>query len=246
MIPIVICSSNIYSSVVSVSIESILRVFSDEKIFEFHVIGLTKYINIDERAEYYIYPGSDMDSWSTRVKFGIGKLPFDNFILITEDILFTRGCVKYLVDVFEDFITSNKKYLRLSPFPGPDIWHEEIGFVSSKCLHRISMQPSIWYKDYLINLLSDGETIWEFELYGSFRTGYYDQIYALGNRKIEYIEIITRGELTPVGFNYIRKLGYVPIALPVQSWIVFIKRLLLHKVQHNLMRVRSLRFFSGW
>lgn len=246
MIPIVICSSNVYSAVVPVAIDAIEKTFGKSDLFEFHVIGLTRNLNIDKRAKYYLYPGSDTDDWSTRVRFGVLALPCEYFILITEDILFTRGEVSRLIQLYDSMILSKKEYLRLSPFPGPDDSGKDVGFVSSECLHRISMQPSVWRKEYLLNLLKGGESIWEFELYGSFRTSCNDQIYAVGNAQIEYIEVITRGQLTPAGYSYMEELGFEPIDLPIQNNIAYGRRLMKHKLQSVLMKLPFLRFFTGW
>ncbi len=70
----------------------------------------------------------------------------------------------------------NLHAIRLNPCPPPDIPVPAIpylGFQREGQPNRISMHATLWRRETLLQLLHPGESIWEFEIYGTIRSNQY-------------------------------------------------------------------------
>lgn len=135
-------------------------------------LGSNHQLYADSRIKT-ITVGDDRD-WSSGVLKMLKQIPYTYLIVLLEDYLFYKrvdtlritGLVSYLKK-------KNAACLRLFPCPGPDencSDNAEVGEIRKGARWRLSLQPAIWDRQMLINLIREGETPWEFEVKGSIRT----------------------------------------------------------------------------
>lgn len=124
--------------------------------------------------------GDDI-SWSDSLQKGVSLLKEDYILLLLDD-LFLRESVntKEVLEVFRWVVESDINYVRMNPMRNkPDKpLNESIGILSKGVIYRTSTVVSVWKKNVLLDLLKDGESAWDFELYGSIRSDKYDRFYA--------------------------------------------------------------------
>lgn len=125
-----------------------------------------------------IHAGIDTD-WSSVRKAILKQVKEKYVIMLLED---------YFVDGPVDMVTLRKSidamkkhnalFLRLSCFPvsHKSLWEYDVlpeepflGKIKEKQEYKINTQTAIWNRELLIDLLQDGESIWNFEIEGSKR-----------------------------------------------------------------------------
>jgi hypothetical protein len=92
--------------------------------------------------------------------------------------------------------------VRLTLRPGPDERIPEIpevGVVAVGAPYRVSTQAAIWRVESLLSLMRDKESIWEFEINGSFRSSRMkDGFYCVWDNAIDYgRHVVERGKWFP-------------------------------------------------
>ena len=243
---VVICTSNGYSSFIDIFVHFFNKNFDTSLEVNLYAVGITKDIEVkgvtclpsilDENAP-----------WSNRVLDGFLKVSEENILFLTEDILFTKSKSRVLFDkVFDTFITKQFDYLRLSPFPSPTKKLTNLyGEVSPYIIHRVSMQPSLWRKEFLMETIKKGESIWEFEVKGSRRTRNSSKVMALNNYEIPYSEVISRGKITRRGFNLLKLEGYHLNNFRVKSTSEELEIIFYHIITFAISKINFLRKYSG-
>jgi hypothetical protein len=87
--------------------------------------------------------------------------------------------------------------IRLNPDPPPDIPMPailDLGFQGEGQPNRISMQATLWRRESLLQLIHPGESIWEFEIYGTLRSNRYPGgICGCWKSVIHYVMGLNRG-----------------------------------------------------
>lgn len=123
---------------------------------------------------------SSKASWSVRVRRMLESIPSPYVLLFLEDYLINasvdservRGLIRYARE-------HNAAYLRLFPSPGPDAVCEDnldVGLIHKGSRYRICTQASWWEKRVLTRLLTEGESVWDFESNGSRRSNDLEQL----------------------------------------------------------------------
>lgn len=158
--------------------------------------------------------------WSRRMLEGLQHISEPNLLFLTEDILFLDNKNnKLFKNIYEQFIQHDLSVLRLDGFPTPDADSNTLmGPVSKYSIYRLGMQPSLWKRCYLIDIMRNNESIWEFEINGSRRSRYDNKVFSLKKRILPYEEVIARGKISRIGKSLLLKhgLGNV-LTLPVRS-----------------------------
>jgi hypothetical protein len=118
-------------------------------------------------------------SWSSNLKRCLEELPTEYFIIFQEDFLFTKRVNTGRIDTFVQFLKEQEAAcLRLMPFPPPETLIDDnlqIGEISRGAPYRVSLQTAIWNKSVLYELLKEGESPWDLENMGSFRSNSIDR-----------------------------------------------------------------------
>ena len=155
-----------------------------------------------------ILSGVDQD-WSTSYKrilsqikeqkifviledFLLASLVDEKLFATTVDFLFTRDAkhIKYLNGVLPDSVTDN-----------PNIGQYERG-----APYRATVN-GFWDRDYLMTLLIEGESPWNFEILASYRTSYADGFYCLMTPLCDHRNMIEKGQWIPQSLEWARSEG---------------------------------------
>jgi hypothetical protein len=119
-------------------------------------------------------PASGGRNWTNRVREQIRAIDSTYVLLILEDF-FMRSRIQTadVLRCLESAEALDAAAIRLIPRPGPDVAVEgyaNLGRILPGAPYRVSTQAAIWRRDVLLDLMRDGESIWEFELKGSERS----------------------------------------------------------------------------
>ena len=145
------------------------------------------------------------DFWSKRIQSSVEKISTKNLLVLTDDSFISEKLdLQSFFETYQFFKKKKIKYLQLSPTYNFSI-KKKISFLDYYSFHRISLQPSLWKKEYFLKMLSYEENPREFEVNGSIRTKVKEKIYYANYFVIKYIEIIRKGKMTPEGYNLVRK-----------------------------------------
>jgi len=155
------------------------------------------------------YPHLINAPWSTRIAFGLRAIEHTHVIIFTEDLLCTIPCSFADWQQLARFsLVKDATCIRMAPVPPPH--PRNLGTFSTLCahaLHRVSLQPSLWKRARLLELLIDGETPWEFEVNGSRRSRPDPAFFCSNEPLLHYQEVIGRGRVTRKGGRLIRSAG---------------------------------------
>lgn len=145
----------------------------------FPIYLMTNFKEYEDNNIITIKTGKDID-WSTNFLKAINEIDSKYILIFMEDYLLIEKPNTEFIKKAIDYITKNKiSYLRLFPSPGPDriidkIDDIAIGEIVKKSEYRVSLQLSIWDKEYIKEIIRTGESAWEFEINGTERTNFKD------------------------------------------------------------------------
>lgn len=147
------------------------------------------------------------DFWSKRIKYALKKINTKNVLIFTDDcFLDDKLDVSNFKKIFIDFKKKKILHLRLCPIPNENIYDKKNFYkLDYFSFHRISLQPSLWNKKFLEQMLSYNETPRMFEENGSIRTKNLNKIFSTNYFVFNFKEIIRIGKLTPEGKKLIIK-----------------------------------------
>lgn len=115
-------------------------------------------------------------TWSIEFRQALESIDCDYVFIIMEDYL-----LKSKVDFneFEMAVQYMKREkidcLRTYPCPEPNkpygqMGKYKVGLVNADAPYRISLQAAIWRKDYVISIINDNDSAWQFEYLGTHRS----------------------------------------------------------------------------
>lgn len=131
-------------------------------------LGSDKQVWNDPRVRALTVPGfAHQKGWSQRVRGMLERIPQRYVLLLLEDFLLTAHVDTERIRHLASYMRSvGAGYLRLFPSPGPSVLcagRQDIGENAAGEPYRICTQASLWDKVTLLELLRDGESIWDFE-----------------------------------------------------------------------------------
>jgi hypothetical protein len=114
------------------------------------------------------------NNWTNRVREQVSALNTPYVLLILEDFFLRRPVnTRQILSCFEALRLLDGEMLRLVRRPPPDLpvaGFPLIGRIKPGAPYRISTQATIWRRQTLLDLMREGESIWQFELEGSRRS----------------------------------------------------------------------------
>lgn len=123
----------------------------------------------------------DDRNWSYQMRAALSRLGTEHVLLMLEDYFLRRSVQNQ--EVLTGLMTLRRlggSMLRLVPRPPPDepvFGYPWIGRIRAGAPYRVSTQSAFWRRQDLMDLMRDGESIWQFEMEGSLRSdspkGYY-------------------------------------------------------------------------
>ena len=113
--------------------------------------------------------------WSDRIKFALDHIEDESFLLLLEDyflyssINFTE--LKRLKSILNNYPNIGSiKIVNHHNSNLIDSSFKDLKIIKKFSSYRISLQPTLWKKDFLKELLIKGENPWHFEILGTFRS----------------------------------------------------------------------------
>lgn len=164
---VVVLTCNKYTWLVPVFLHFYKKYWPDNP-YQTEIVTETDHI---DGTVYY----SEKTSWSSRLINYLKQSNEDKFLLIMEEHLTEEPVNTRRVQMAEDLCAGNIGCVRLN---APDKWFRchavgtnIKGFKEYPLDKRysMSMQTSIWQKQYLLDILRNGEDIWQTEIKGSER-----------------------------------------------------------------------------
>lgn len=175
--------------------------------------------------------GDDI-SWSDNLRKALNLINEDYVMLFIEDLfLFKPVDTKIILNLIEWAASVEANYLRLNPYPAPDIKiNGLVGIISRGAIYRTSTVLSVWKKDVLKDLLEPGENAWQFEVNGSERSNKYDGFYSSNLFNICVVNAVIKSRLRRKAFA-LMKAHYLepdikarPLMTPMQELAYFLRR----------------------
>lgn len=152
--------------------------------------------------------GDDPD-WSTSLLRILNQIPERRIFIILEDLLLASPMDASAFQGAVQFMEKNqakhiKYYIPLAP--DQDVPGEPFGIYERGRPYRISV-VGFWDKDYLKSLLIPGESPWNFEILGSYRTSYTDGFFMMKTKLCDFANMIEKGRWYPAALRWAEKEG---------------------------------------
>jgi hypothetical protein len=170
-------------------------------------IGSNK-IACTEPGTISILSGDDLD-WSTSYKRILTQIKERKIFVIIEDFLLASSVDEKLFSAAVDFLFDNDaNHISYMPVPKPDsiTSNPHIGQYERGAPYRATV-IGFWDREYLASLLLAGESPWNFEILGSYRTSYSDGFYCMTSPLCDFRNMIEKGWWIPESVEWARSSG---------------------------------------
>jgi hypothetical protein len=180
----------------------------------FHVYLGTNHLTCAEPSVETIQTGDDQ-GWADSARRVVESVETPYVLLLLEDFLLRRTVdSEAVIGRFRDLRRLRGGYLRLKPFPKPDVplaRFPKVGEIRPGAPWRAALQAAIWKRDTFLDLLVKEETAWEMEVFGSRRSDLLEEgFYSVWRPALDYVAGVTLGEWTPRGVAVCREQGVLP------------------------------------
>jgi hypothetical protein len=155
--------------------------------------------------------GAD-ESWSHGMSMMLSRVDTPYVLVMLEDF-FLRSRVHGLAveTACEALRDLHGGYLRLKAFPRPDHPVQRypwLGEIAKQAPYRAALQAALWRVDTLLSLLKPGESAWDFEGLGSWRSNSLAEgFYSTWSHMLDYFPVVTKGKWVPPGVAICRSEG---------------------------------------
>lgn len=156
-----------------------------------------------------VLSGDDVD-WSTSYKRILAQIPERKLLVMTED-LFPPGpadepCFRETVDFLFAQDAKHIKYWATPALDGMVPGSANLGFYDRGAPYRATV-CGFWDREYLMKMLLEGESPWNFEIMGSYRTSYSDGFYGVKKSIFGFVNLIEKGQWLPQSLEWARHEG---------------------------------------
>lgn len=162
----------------------------------------TKVYNCDFLNVETVCGGKEV-TWSQRLKYVLNQINTDFILYLLEDFFLLERVSNETFEEALSLIQNNKdigyiglKYQKKREYRNPADEDNSVRFINKDkvvSVNRINSMSALWNKQWLMSIIKDHETPWEFELYGSERS----------RRTPEKVLIINNSDgVCPCVFNY--------------------------------------------
>lgn len=168
----------------------------------------TVYLGSNSRTFHHkrvknILTGRDTN-WSTSYKKILKQIPEKYIFVLLEDLFITSKIDTTLFIKCFNFADSNEiNHLNFTSLPSFAITSKNPKFVPvKKFMPYRAHVIGFWKKDYLYDLLLEGENPWNFEIMGSYRTSYDDGFYSTKYPIYSSIHLVKKNKWIQKGLQY--------------------------------------------
>ena len=150
-------------------------------------------INYNKEKITTLYSGEDKD-WSTSTKKIINQIDAKYVWIFLEDIFITSKIdTSYINETFSFLKNNNGNFIhettKIPQVTDNGIYNE----YPRGMPYRVNVR-GFWNKDYFIQLLLDGESPWNFEIMGSYRSSYDDGFYSVKKDVLTFVNMVEKGQ----------------------------------------------------
>lgn len=173
----------------------------------------SNHIQSNEPGVTTLLSGDDFD-WSSSYRRILSQIPEEIVFVILEDLFLSSRVEDIkLKEALEFFAKSEAKHLKYWASPKPDQVTHNVSFGEYEMGAPFRATVcGIWEKKYLMDLLLDGESPWNFEIHGSYRCSYDKGFYGFMKPLCEYKNMIEKGVWIKSSVKWALKSG-IPLEL---------------------------------
>lgn len=193
-------------------------------------LGTTVATHYDDRVKSL--PAGDYP-WSKTFRLTLERLDTEYALVFLEDFFLKRSIsTAGIIQHLHVLQTLGGTVLRLHPMPPPDTevdGHSSIGRIHRLAPYRVSLQPALWNRRALVELIRDEESIWDFESHGTIRSrSSFRGFYSTYRTALPHRHVVERGEWFWAAARYYRNqdIGCDFSARPTMSLVKAFKKAL--------------------
>jgi hypothetical protein len=163
--------------------------------------------SFDDKKVRTLLTGEDKD-WSSSLRKIVKQINSEYVFVILEDLFLIKDVdnIKFK-KCFDILIKINFNHCHVDSNLKPEsIMENGIGVYNRSMPYRVNVL-GLWKKDYLLKILIDGESPWNFEIMGSYRSSYYDGFYCLPNEIFKTINTVEKGKWFPDKLKISQEMG---------------------------------------
>lgn len=213
-IAIVVPSCDKYADLWQPLLENMRRLWPD-RFLNVHLVT-------NEKA--FQFPGVNVIAvgpdrgWSSNLRTALERITAEGVFLLVDDLFFVEPVDSALVRrLCQRFLAEGMNYLRFNPTPAPVGWprgrldKDSIGEVPPGDLYRSSTVVCLWRRSVLLDVLRDGESAWDLEVFGSARTDKFGGWYASSRWVLPTTNVVIKGLYEPRAWRALKRAG-VPLS----------------------------------
>jgi len=163
-------------------------------------------VRFREKKVKVLYSGEDED-WSSSLLAILEQLKEKNIFIWLDDIFpIAEINEKRFAQVFAFMNHSGSFHIHMRPMPKPDAisMDSNYGVYAPGSPYRVNSM-GFWDVSYLKTLLLAGESPWDFEIMGSYRSSYTKEgFYCCAKPLFEYLHVVEKGKYFPEAVQYAR------------------------------------------
>lgn len=155
-------------------------------------------ITCQEQSVKTILSGADQN-WSSSYKNILEQIPEQKLFVILEDLYLASTVNKNdFFSIIKFLFDKDANHIRYWASPSPDLPTDNP--LIGECLKGAPYRSTVcgfWDREYLMNLLIEGENPWNFEIMGSYRTAYSNGLFSTKKPICKYKNMIEKGYWIP-------------------------------------------------
>ncbi|MFM7035531.1 MAG: hypothetical protein ACKOYJ_10200 [Planctomycetia bacterium] len=161
-----------------------------------------------------LFSGPDRD-WSSSARSIVTQIDQPYLVVLLEDLLVTNEVDSPALQRAVDSMTRERaRHVQLAcRLPVDGVSREGYGVVDPGAPYRVNV-CGLWQKQTFLDLLLDGESPWNFEIMGSYRSRYSDGFLRLSEPPLRLLNLVEKGKFLPSALTYCRCHG---ISLPLNG-----------------------------
>lgn len=141
-----------------------------------------------------IYSGKDM-SWESSFRNILNQIDSEYLLVTLEDLYLSAPVNKVVLNEVQNLIQSGTKVNHVKvtdTIKGGKQVGTYLSEIEQGTPYRVTL-CGIWRRKYLLDLLREGESPWDFEINGSGRSKYEDGFYAINTSILSNINMVEKG-----------------------------------------------------
>lgn len=161
-----------------------------------------------------LFSGPDRD-WSSSARRIITQINQPYLMVLLEDLLVTDDVDSPAFQrTFDSMTRERARHVQFAcRLPADGVRSEGCGAVDPGAPYRVNV-CGLWQKQTFLHLLLDGESPWNFEIMGSYRSRYMDGFLRLAEPPLHLLNLVEKGKFLPSALKYCNCNG---ISLPLNG-----------------------------